>query len=158
MENKSLYPVIIFSLFSFFLILLILSLILQNRKNQKATSLPTTTPTLAFPTTHPKAKTRLTPSPTLSPLPSPSLTPIEFTGVKEEKLPKEVVDFSQQKLELMKKLPLETEKFTIDFDYDNDRFIVKLKAPYEENKREFNQWLDKNYPAIPKNQFVFQSI
>jgi len=155
-NNNHLYLILIPGLFLFFMILLILTLALQNRKQAGVSLPPSPTPTLAFPTTHPRAETRLTPSPTISPTITPTPIPPTFTGVKDEKIPQEVVDFSQQKLSLMQKLPLKTTDFTIDFDYSNDKFIVKLNPPKEDSQKKFDDWLKNNYPSIPQDQFIFQ--
>lgn len=154
--NKNSYLILIPILFLFFIILMILTLALQNRKKTVGKIIPSPTPTSSFPTTHPRAKIRLTPSPTLTPTITPTTIPPTFTGAKEDEIPQEIVDFSQQKLTLMQKLPLKTTEFTIEFDYNNDRFIVKLNPPKEENQKKFEDWLKNNYPSIPKDLFIFQ--
>jgi hypothetical protein len=155
-NNKNSYLILIPVLFLFFIILMILTLALQNRKKIGEQVVPSPTPTASFPTTHPRTKTRLTPSPTLTPTITPTPIPPTFTGVKEEPIPQEMVDFSKQKLSLMQKLPLKTEDFSIDFDYDNDKFVVKLNPPHEDSQKKFDDWLKNNYPSIPKDLFLFQ--
>ena len=154
-NNKNPYLILIPVLFLFFLILVILTLALQNRKKTGGQIAPSPAPTLSFPTTLPRVKTRLTPPPTLTPTITPTPIPPTSTGAKGE-IPQQTVDFSQQKLSLMQKLPLETEDFSIDFDYDNDKFIVKLNPPKEDSQKKFNDWLKNNYPSIPQSQFIFQ--
>jgi hypothetical protein len=155
-NNKNSYLILIPFLFLFFLILMILTLALQNRKKTGEQAVPSPTPTLSFPTTHPRIKTRLTPSPTISSTITPTPISPTFTGVKEEPIPQEMVDFSKQKLSLMQKLPLKTTDFAIDFDYDNDKFVVKLNPPKEESQKKFEDWLKNSYPSIPKDLFLFQ--
>jgi len=159
--NQNRYPIIIFFLFSLVIVLLILTFVIQNSKKTINQLPPTPTPTLPIPTTYQRVQTRLTPippsiTPTTFATITPTLTPIEFTGVKDEPISQEIVDFTQQKLTLMQKLPLKTTDFTIDFDYDNDKFIVKLNPPEEDNQKKFENWLKDNYPSIPKDQFIFQ--
>jgi type IV secretory pathway VirB10-like protein len=155
MENgKNPYLTLIPILFLLFTILLISTLFLQKRKQERVKTSPT--PTFTFPTTHPQAKTRLTPLPTISSTITPTPIPPTFTGVKEEPIPQEMVDFSKQKLSLMQKLPLKTTDFAIDFDYDNDKFVVKLNPPHEDSQKKFDDWLKNNYPSIPKDLFLFQ--
>jgi hypothetical protein len=160
--NKNRYLVIILSLLSLVIVLSILTLVIQNSK--KTTNQTPSNPTPTYPpvpTTYQQSQTRLTPmltsiTPIIDQSITPNLTPIEFTGVKEEPIPQEMVDFSKQKLSLMQKLPLKTEDFSIDFDYDNDRFVVKLNPPHEDSQKKFDDWLKNSYPSIPKDLFLFQ--
>jgi hypothetical protein len=161
-HNKNRYLVIIISLLSLVIVLSILTLVIQNSK--KTTNQAPSNPTPTYPpapTTYQRSKTRLTPIPTsITPIIdqsiTPNLTPIEFTGVKEEPIPQEMVDFSKQKLSLMQKLPLKTTDFTIDFDYDKAKFVVNLNPPKEESQKKFEDWLKNSYPSIPKDLFLFQ--
>jgi hypothetical protein len=161
-NNKNRYLVIILSLLSLVTVLSILTLVIQNSKKTTKQIPSNPTPTYPpMPTTYQQSQTRLTPLPTsITPIIdqsiTPNLTPIEFTGVKEEPIPQEMVDFSKQKLSLMQKLPLETTDFAIDFDYDNDKFVVTLNPPKEESQKKFEDWLKNSYPSIPKDLFLFQ--
>jgi len=161
-HNKNRYLVIIISLLSLVIVLSILTLVIQNSKKRTSQTLPTPTPTYPpTPTTHQQTQARLTPlptfiTPTINQSITPNLTPIEFTGVKEEPIPQEMVDFSKQKLSLMQKLPLKTTDFAIDFDYDNDKFVVKLNPPKEDSQKKFDDWLKNNYPSIAQDKFTFQ--
>ena len=161
-HNKNRYLLIILSLLSLVIILSILTLVIQNSKKTTNQTPSNPTPTYPpMPTTYQQSQTRLTPLP-ISSRPiidqsiTPDLTPIEFTGVKEEPIPQEMVDFSKQKISLMQKLPLKTTDFAIDFDYDNDKFVVKLNPPKEESQKKFEDWLKNSYPSIPKDLFLFQ--
>jgi len=161
-HNKNRYLLIILSLLSLVIILSILTLVIQNSKKTNNQTLSNPKPTYPpLPTTYQQSQTRLTPLPTsITPIIdqsiTPNLTPIEFTGVKEEPIPQEMVDFSKQKISLMQKLPLKTTDFAIDFDYDNDKFVVSLNPPKEESKKKFEDWLKNSYPSIPKDLFLFQ--
>jgi len=160
-SDKNFYPLIIIGLFSLFIVLMIITLALQNIKQPKTTP-PSPTPTIVLPTTNPRAKTRLTPLPTidltLTPISSSTPTPIPptFTGARNEKIPQKIIDYTKQKTSLMQNLPLKTTDFTIDFDYNEGKFIVKLNQPKQESQKKFEEWLKNNYPSIPQDQFVFQ--
>ncbi len=84
------------------------------------------------------------------------IPPTGFTGVKEEDLPYEIKTLSEQKQLLKSKLPITDNFFSIEFNYEEDKFIVKLNEPKGEAKVAFEDWLKKNYPAIPWNRFIFQ--
>lgn len=84
----------------------------------------------------------------------PIISPQEFTGVKEEELPKNLKDYSDQKLDLLKKLPFKTAYFTIDFDYVEDKFTVSYNEPKSTSKNMFFSWLSQNYPALKIEDFV----
>ncbi|GIW64256.1 MAG: hypothetical protein KatS3mg092_0189 [Patescibacteria group bacterium] len=84
--------------------------------------------------------------------PQPTIPPQDFTGVKEEELPKEIKDYSEQKLDLMKKLPLKMPYFTIDFDYVEDKFTVTY-SDSPTSKQIFFSWLSQNYPALKMEDF-----
>jgi hypothetical protein len=161
-HNKNRYLVIILSLLSLVIALSILTIVIQNSKKTNNQTPSNTKPTYPpMPTTYQQSQTRLTPIPiSITPIIdqsiTPDLIPIEFTGVKEEPIPQEMVDLSKQKLSLMQKLPLKTADFVIDFDYDNDKFVVKLNPSYEDSQKKFDDWLKNNYPSIPKDQFIFQ--
>jgi len=155
-KNKNSYLIFIPVLFLFFIILMVFTLFLQNRKKTVGKIIPSPNPTLFFPTTHQGAKTRLTPKPTLTTNIIPTTILPTFTGVEEEKIPQEIVDFSQQKLNLIQRLPLKTTNFSIDFDYENDKFIVKLNPPKEESQKKFEDWLKNNYFSTFKDLFIFQ--
>jgi hypothetical protein len=84
------------------------------------------------------------------------LTPKPFTGVREEIFSQDLIDFTKQKIDLIKILPIENADFTIEFDYSNNQFIVILKSDKENSRKKFDAWLENNYPLIPKNKFIFQ--
>ena len=157
MENKkNPYLILIPGLLLFLIILMTLTFFLQNKKRvEKKLSFPPS-PTFSFPPDYSKNKKSPSLSPSLKPTPTPTPIPPTFTGADQETIPQEIVDYTQQKLTLMQKLPLKTTEFTINFDYDNDKFIVKLNPPKEENQKKFEDWLKNNYSSIPKDQFLFQ--
>lgn len=142
-------PVIIIFLLSIILLGLFF-LISFKKPAQKPTEIisPTQAPS---PTTFIVTK----PSPTL-PEASPTLIAPTFTGVKEEELPQNELDLSQQKQELKNKLPIKEAGFTIEFDYAEDKFTVSLIEPKEKSKQDFLGWLKANYPAIPEDRFILK--
>jgi len=85
---------------------------------------------------------------------SPLISPIDFTGVKEETLSKEISNLVIQKQKLKKNLPLQESFFTITFNYNSDNFIVVLKNPRNESQKNFEKWRTANYPAIPMDRFT----
>jgi len=87
---------------------------------------------------------------------SPPISPADFTGVAEEELPTQVVDASLQKQDLRRSVPLDTGLFQITFDYAEDKFTVTLAEPKTENRAQFDQWRQTNYPAIDISQFNFK--
>lgn len=118
----------------FFLILFLMVVIFNNQKTGNNSVLKSTTTVL----------------------PTVTLIPGAFTGVKEETFPKEIIDATSQKKDLRNKTPLTTANFIINFDYSSDKFTVILKEPKNESKTQFNNWLTKNYPNLIISQFIFK--
>lgn len=81
---------------------------------------------------------------------------VDFTGAVEEEIPPEVYDAAFQKQELRNQTPFDTGLFQIDFDYGEDKFIVTLAEPKNDNRHQFNQWLSENYPGLNLSQFNFR--
>lgn len=86
----------------------------------------------------------------------PTLIAPTFTGASDEELPQDILELSLQKQELRNKTPLNEQNFTITFDFETDRFTVLLSEPTDISQTLFYQWLEVNYPAIPKDRFTFQ--
>lgn len=99
--------------------------------------------------------------PTRSPFPTdgqvPTLLPIQdFTGADiNQELPPELKNIGEQKTALRRLTPLTLAFATIEFDYENDLFLVRLLDPKEESQVEFNSWKDQNYPALTEDKFTF---
>lgn len=82
-----------------------------------------------------------------------------FTGVREEEIPKEEEEKINQAFELRQRLPIKASQFELDYDYENDNFIVKINEPFAENRQNFGQWLINNgYDKIPEDRFVFKKF
>ena len=86
----------------------------------------------------------------------PPLAPTFTGGLEKQNIPQEETDLAVQKRELRQKTPLSEDSFTITFDYANDIFIVTLKEPKDINKKDFDLWLNTNYPNIPLDRFGFK--
>lgn len=87
----------------------------------------------------------------------PSLIPpTDFTGVKEETLPQEIINLTQEKLKLRKKIPISQASFMIGFDYEQDKFIVNLNEPKGESQVNFEKWRENYYPNIPLDRFLLK--
>lgn len=82
-----------------------------------------------------------------------------FTGVLEEEIPKEEQEKINQAFELRQRLPIKTSQFELDYDYENDNFVVKIAEPFAENRQKFGQWLiDNGFDKIPEDRFVFKKF
>jgi len=136
---------------TFLLILGIIALVLITilwllKKNESKKSLPPNLPT----------PTLLAPQSISQPTLEPTLILInqESTGVKEEILPEITQVLVDQKTTLRQNLPLIDKDFQIDFDYNEDKFMVTLNQPKSQSRATFELWLKKNYPAIPIDRFI----
>jgi len=130
-------------------IMLIVILVPSSKKN--TTTLPTGAP-LATPT----SVTTVQVLPTDRPEVSPTILPVPtFTGSNStQEIPESEKKLAEQKTALRRLTPLSLAFGTISFDYENDLFSLRLSS-YEQ-QTEFLIWLQKNYPAIPVNQFIPQ--
>lgn len=95
--------------------------------------------------------------------PSPvttNVTPVtikaNFTGALEEPIPQQIVDLASQKKDLKSKVPLSLSTFSIDFDYSTDKFVVTLKDPKDQAKKEFESWRNSNYSKLGADQFLLK--
>jgi len=151
-NNKLKYMEIIRNPFKTFLLILgIIALVLITilwllKKNESKKSLPPNLPT----------PTLLAPQSISQPTLEPTLILInqESTGVKEEILPEITQVLVDQKTTLRQNLPLIDKDFQIDFDYNEDKFMVTLNQPKSQSRATFELWLKKNYPAIPIDRFI----
>lgn len=141
MNNQKL---LIFSVFLGFLFLIFLVILSFKPKTSSQQNQISITPIQRIKITTNHEQTEITQPPTIPPQ--------DFTGVKEEELPKEIKDYSDQKLDLMKKLPLKMPYFTIDFDYVEDKFTITY-SDSSTSKQLFSSWLSQNYPALKIEDF-----
>jgi len=153
MSIKSIIPFVLGILTIVLLGLILVTLVLTNKpkveekKGEPLISQPVNTSS-PFPTQIIDEKSVST-SPTRIP-------PGENTGVLEEELPKETRDLAVQKMELRAKMPLALSEFSIDFNYETDRFTVLLIGDKETSESVFTSWLSTNYPAIPIDRFTIE--
>ena len=87
---------------------------------------------------------------------SPTLIPIhDYTGADpNQELPQDLKNIGLQKTTLRRLTPLTLAFATIEFDYTNDIFLVRLLEPKEESQIQFNSWKEQNYPALTEDKFV----
>lgn len=87
---------------------------------------------------------------------APTLIPIhDYTGADpNQELPQDLKNIGLQKTTLRRLAPLTLAFATIEFDYTNDIFLVRLLEPKEESQIQFNSWIDQNYPALTEDKFV----
>lgn len=137
-------------------VIVLIILILPFNPNRPA-SQPAPTESPAIPTMRTPTRFQMpTPLVTSAITPTP-LPPKDSTGgIQDQQLSKEIVDLASQKTELRMKTPLTVNFGTISFDYNTDRFSVKLNDPKDKNKTAFESWLKQTYPAIPIDRFAFQ--
>lgn len=133
------------------IVLLILIIVIPFTKQPNTDNrLPTTSPN-AFPTSvDTGSRTNVSISSTPVPIKA------TFTGALDEPLPQSMIDNSNQKKDLQSKVPLNLTSFTIDFDYNEDKFVVNLKDPKDQSTKEFENWRTANYPALTSGQFILK--
>jgi hypothetical protein len=134
----------------FLVILIAILLLLPKNKGE--------TPIIAIPTRGP-LPTRVQFENVRIPSRAPTLIshPKKGTGASDEQnISKEETDLAVQKRELRRKTPLIHSSFTVTFDFSTDLFRVVLNEPKSSSQTVFNDWLRKNYPAIPLDRFTFK--
>lgn len=131
------------------LVLIIIVLIVPINPRTQPTVVPSPTqqliPTIVLPT---KVFTSPTPGP------SPTLFPVPtFTGAdSNQDIPQELFDLGAQKTTLRRQTPLTQSFGLIEFDYEQDLFLVKLNNPGL--KSEFEIWRQNTYSSIPESEFI----
>ncbi len=127
------------------LLLILLMILLLNRKAQTTTPIiePTGTITIT-PIANPSIVATLDPD-------RPLATPPDQTGGVDHQFTDEEQDTIDQERGLKRRLPYVTNDFDLRYNYDTDRFEVRLIGTRET----FTQWLTTNYPAIDINRFTF---
>lgn len=134
-----------------FLVILVVVILLfpKNKSESPSVVAPTRSPLPTLIQLETKSRASLTP--TLIPHPK------NGTGAADEQnISKEETDLAVQKRELRKKTPITQSSFTMTFDFSTDQFNVVLNEPKNSNQTVFNDWLKKNYPAIPLDRFSFK--
>lgn len=92
-----------------------------------------------------------------SPLDTTTPFPLqEFTGAEStQELPIQIKSVGEQKTALRRLTPLSLGFAVIEFDYEDDMFLVQLTEPKEESKTQFNSWRNLTYPALGDDKFIF---
>ncbi|MEK7597882.1 MAG: hypothetical protein AAB441_04525 [Patescibacteria group bacterium] len=150
-QNIKVYLGISFAL----IILFILILVIPFSKKPSPYS-PTPSPYSPFPTSIETNPTDSTDSTDLTDSTSPIVVPADFTGVLEEPVPQQIIDLAAQKKDLKSKVPLNLTSFLIDFDYNEDKFVVFINDPKDTAQKEFESWRGANYPGLRAEQFLIK--
>jgi len=115
---------------------------------------------LIKPNTSPSPTLYISPTPISLPpkaqnIPSPTLIPLQFTGADlSQDIPLPVKTVSEQKTTLRRLTPLTLSFGIIDFDYENDNFVLQLAEPKAESLTQFAAWRAQTYPALTEDMFV----
>lgn len=131
------------------LLLLVLLLVPFNKKKNDEPALTPTQPiTITLPTKS------LLPNEGVVPTIVP---PQSFTGADvNQELPTDLRMIGEQKTALRRLTPLTLPFGTIEFDYENDIFLVRLTNQSDQTRQEFATWREENYPALAQDRFAFR--
>lgn len=131
------------------LLLLVLILIPLNKKKNDPTIVePTPTIIITLPTKSLLPKGDINPS---------LIPPQSFTGADvNQEIPDSLRAVGEQKTALRRLTPLTLPFGTIEFDYENDIFLVRLTNQSEAVQQEFALWREENYPALTQDKFAFR--
>lgn len=86
--------------------------------------------------------------PTITSTVTPTSAPpehVEFSGADTEAFQKYTEDHPEMftEAQLKEKVPLEYDGFSLDFSYDQDKFIVTINSPENGDIKKFNDWFEK---------------
>lgn len=131
------------------LLLLVLLLVpLNKKKSDLSTSTPSPTVIIVLPTKSLLQNEGIVPS---------IIPPQSFTGADvNQELPADLRMIGEQKTALRRLTPLTLPFGTIEFDYENDLFLVRLSSQSEEAQQQFAIWREENYPALAQDRFAFR--
>lgn len=131
-------------------IIIILLLIPINNKK----SVENISPTPIAITSIPDKTITVTPDKNVSPTLIP---PQSFTGADiNQEIPLDLKAIGEQKTALRRLTPLTLSFGTIEFDYENDIFLVQLSKQNEQSSNLFTTWREQNYPALTQDKFAFR--
>jgi len=133
------------------IIITILLLIPINKKKSEENITPEPTISIVLPTNKPlSTPNEENVTPTLIP-------PQTFTGADiNQELPQELKTVGEQKTALRRLTPLTLPFGVIEFDYENDRFLVSFSKQDDQNLTQFTAWREQNYPALTQDKFAFR--
>ncbi|MDO8609213.1 MAG: hypothetical protein Q7R95_01575 [bacterium] len=140
MNKPTLIILIIFGFILFILFILVLINPFTS-KPKTITITPSINPTV-----------KISPVPTSLPAYTPTPILPTSTGARED-IPSSAMSISIQKQNLIKKLPIQTNEYSITFNYETDLFDVIINDPINTDSSIFYDWVKKNYPAIPTTKF-----
>ncbi|GIW63628.1 MAG: hypothetical protein KatS3mg091_430 [Patescibacteria group bacterium] len=116
--------------------------------------------------TNPEPINTVNPTPTMSysqpqnqqnPVNQEDLPEPTFTGANpNQELPDDEIERIEQTRSLRNSVPINTEYFSIEYDYSRLKFIVTLTEPKTDSETQFNNWLDANYPKVRKSDFILR--
>lgn len=131
------------------LLLLILLLVPFNKKKTDSIIFtPTPSITVTLPTKSLLPKDKVIPS---------LIPPQSFTGADvNQEIPESLRTVGEQKTALRRLTPLTLPFGTVEFDYENDIFLVRLTSQSETVQQEFILWREQNYPALTQDKFAFR--
>lgn len=131
------------------IITIVLLIPIKNKKNTENIS---PTPTIII--NLPDKSLSLTPNKELSPTLIP---PQSFTGADiNQEIPQDLKAIGVQKTALRRLTPLTLPFGTIEFDYENDIFLVQLSKQNEQSPQLFTAWREQNYPSLTQDKFAFR--
>lgn len=132
------------------LVLLLILLLVPFNKKKSSQTIPTPVPTtiIILPTKSLLPKVGVAPS---------LIPPQSFTGADvNQEIPESLRTIGEQKTALRRITPLTLPFGTIEFDYENDIFLVRLTNQSETVQQEFTLWREQNYPALTQDKFAFR--
>lgn len=131
------------------LVLLLIFLLSPSRKKNPDQVVPTLIPTtIILPTKSLLPKEVAIPS---------FIPPQSFTGADvNQEIPDGLRTIGEQKTALRRLTPLTLPFGTVEFDYENDIFLVRLTNQSEAVQQEFILWREQNYPALTQDKFAFR--
>lgn len=129
------------------LFIIILLLVPLNNKKDETNISPTPHTAITLPTKF------LAPDKTVSPTLIP---PQKFTGADiNQELPPDLKAIGEQKTTLRRLTPLTLPFGVIEFNYENDMFVVRFNEQNDLNQQLFSTWREENYPALTQDKFAF---
>jgi hypothetical protein len=132
----------------FIALLFVVILLLVPLNNKKSGDNISPTPTIVF----------ILPTKSLVPNGNPPtlIPPQKFTGADiNQELPPDLKEIGEQKTALRRLTPLTLPFGVVDFDYENDMFVVRFNESNDENLQFFTTWRKENYPALTQDKFAF---
>jgi hypothetical protein len=155
--SKTKFAILMSAILLVMLIFLYLAMVFIGKKTNSKSMVTPPTITNQIPITlsdidSPPINIDYTPIPKL---PSDDIFPLESSGGDLE-IPEYMEVSGLQREELMKKTPINTVNFTIDFDYKSSLFSVFfLDEKNVNNNVIFEEWLSQNYPNLDLADFQF---